>query len=235
MEYLHLLKEFISIILTPWTMGFIISLLSLLFLLLKQYKRATKYLTISIVWMLLISSSTLGDLMIKPLESSYVKLEQAPKNIKYILLLGGEKERRAWEALRVHKLLPDSTIITSGFTEFDKISYAEKTANMLIDAGIKKEQIKMFTQTKTTSDEAQEMKKLVGEAPFILITAAYHMPRAMMLFKKSGLNPIPAPADFYNFNENASISVLHRKHLKNVEYAWHEYLGLVLYKLQGKI
>ena len=157
------------------------------------------------------------------------------KNIQYILLLGGEKERRAWEALRVHKLLPESTIITSGFTEFDKISYAEKTANMLIDAGIKKEQIKMFTQTKTTSDEAQEMKKLVGAEPFILITAAYHMPRAMMLFKKSGLNPIPAPADFYNFNENASVSVLQRKHLKNVEYAWHEYLGLVLYKLQGKI
>ena len=235
MEIQQSIKIFISLLLTPWTIGFITALLSLLFLLFSQKKRALKYLGFSLLWTLLISSSLLGDFMIKPLESSYKKLEVVPKNIEYILLLGGDRERRAWEALRVHKLLPNSTIITSGFTQFDNISYAQKTANMLMDAGIQKEQVKMFINTKNTSDEAVEMKNLVGEKPFILITAAYHMPRAMMLFKKNGLNPIPSPADFYNFNENSTISVLQRKHLKNVEHAWHEYLGLILYKLQGKI
>jgi len=235
MEFLALLKEFISLLLAPWTIGCIIALVSFVFLLFNKREKALIYLSFSIVWTLFISSSFLGDLMIKPLESTYTQLTKAPKGVDYILLLGGDRERRAWEALRIHKLLPSSTIITSGFTQFDNISYAEKTANMLIDAGIEKKQIKMFTQTKTTLDEALEMKKLVGDKPFILITAAYHMPRAMLLFKKNGLNPIPAPADFYNFNENATFSVLQRKHLKNVEHAWHEYLGLLAYKLQGKI
>ena len=37
---------------------------------------------------------------------------------------------------------------------------------------------------------------MIGREKFILVTSAAHMPRSMALFRKRGLQPIPAPADF---------------------------------------
>ena len=88
---------------------------------------------------------------------------------------------------------------------------------------------------KTTFEEAQHMKKRVGEKPFILVTAAYHMPRTMKLFKKAGLNPIAAPTDFNRAEESGFLTTLQGRQLQNTEHAWHEYLGMLIYKLQGKI
>ena len=104
-----------------------------------------------------------------------------------------------------------------------------------MESGIPKERILMQDKAKTTFEEAQYMKKRVGDKPFILVTAAYHMPRTMKLFQKAGLNPIPAPADFNRAEEAGLVSILQSKELRNTEHAWHEYLGMLIYKLQGKI
>jgi uncharacterized SAM-binding protein YcdF (DUF218 family) len=34
---------------------------------------------------------------------------------------------------------------------------------------------------------------MIGKEPFFLVTSASHMPRAVALFKKLGMKPIPAP------------------------------------------
>jgi hypothetical protein len=57
----------------------------------------------------------------------------------------------------------------------------------------------------------------------------------MRLFKKAGLNPIAAPADFNRAEESGFLTILQSRQLQNTEHAWHEYLGLLIYKLQGKI
>ena len=44
-----------------------------------------------------------------------------------------------------------------------------------------------------TAQEARAIAALIGRAPFILVTSAYHMPRAMRLMLQAGLDPIPAP------------------------------------------
>jgi uncharacterized SAM-binding protein YcdF (DUF218 family) len=105
----------------------------------------------------------------------------------------------------------------------------------LIESGVPKEKIFMQELAKTTFEEAQWMKKRVGEQPFILITAAYHMPRTMAIFKKAGLNAIAAPADFNRPQESGLFSILQSKQLQKTEHAWHEYMGMFIYKLQGKI
>ena len=93
----------------------------------------------------------------------------------------------------------------------------------------------MQEEAKTTFEEALWMKKRVGDKPFVLITAGYHMPRAYGLFKKAGLNPIPAPTDFNHPEEYGFFSMLQSVHIRDTEHAWHEYLGLLVYKIQGKI
>jgi uncharacterized SAM-binding protein YcdF (DUF218 family) len=49
-------------------------------------------------------------------------------------------------------------------------------------------------QAKDTEEEARLIQTRVGKDPLILVTSASHMPRAVALFKKRGMNPIPAPA-----------------------------------------
>jgi len=176
-----------------------------------------------------------GNLMLKPLESSYPKLEKIPENIHYILLLGGDRKKRAWEALRLYHKIPNVKVITSGYSLHDKVSDANKTLELLVESGIPRENLLMQDMAKTTYEEALTIKKRVGDKPFILVTAAYHMPRTIRLFQKVGLKPIPAPADFNRPKEYGTFSTLQSIHLQHTEHAWHEYMGLLVYKLQGKI
>jgi len=230
-----MVKKIISVALMPLSIGIILAVIALIFLYLNNIKKAKRYTLYSIIWILLISSSFLGNLMLKPLESSYPKLEKIPENIEYILLLGGDRKRRAWEALRLYHQIPNVKVITSGYSLHDTISDANKTAQQLIESGIPQEKLLMQDRAKTTYEEALAMKKRVGDKPFILITAAYHMPRTMRLFKKAGLTPVAAPANFNRPEEYGLFSTLQGVHLRHTEQAWHEYMGLVAYKLQGKI
>ena len=234
-ELSFMVKKIISVALMPLSIAIILASVALLFLYLNKPKKAKRYIIYSVVWTLLISSSFVGNLMLKPLESSYPRLEKIPKDIEYILLLGGDRKKRAWEALRLYHKIPNVKVITSGYSLHDTLSDAQKTLKLLVESGIPKERLLMQDMAKTTYEEAIEMKKRVGEKPFILITAAYHMPRAMALFKKAGLNPVAAPADFNRPEEYGLFSTLQGVHLQHTEHAWHEYLGLVVYKIQGKI
>lgn len=221
--------------LMPWAIGIILALMALFFLYKRKLTKAKIFLATSILWMFLISWAPVANMMLRPLESSYPRLEVIPEDVQYILLLGGDRDTRGWEALRLYHKKQDLSLITSGYSFYDNITDAEKTATKLIESGIPKGKIMMFKTAKTTFEEAQEMKKLVGVKPFILITAAYHMPRSMKVFKKAGLNPIAAPADFNQEEETGLATTLLSLKLKDTEHAWHEYMGLFIYKLQGKI
>ena len=234
-EPTFMLKKMLSVLLMPWSIGIILSLIALFFLYKNNTKKAKKYLSLSIFWIILISWSPFANFMLKPLENSYPKLENIPSDIQYILLLGGDRDKRAWEALRLYHKIPNVKIITSGYSLHDPVSDAQKTATKLIESGIPIENILMQEKAKTTFEEAQHMKKRVGSNAFILVTAAYHMPRSMKLFKKAGLNPIAAPTDFNRPQEDGLLSIFQSKQLEKTEHAWHEYLGMLVYKLQGKI
>jgi len=228
-------KKVLSVASMPLSIGLIFITIALFLLYFNKKQKAKKYLAIATLWLVLISWAPFAELLLKPLESSYPKLTKVPKGVEYVLLLGGDRDKRAWEALRLYHMAPHLKIITSGYSLHDPISDANKTATRLIESGIPSKSILMQEEAKTTFEEAIWMKKRVKEQPFILITAAYHMPRAMALFKKAGLNPIAAPTNFYRPQEFGFFSMLQGVHLQNVEHAWHEYMGLVVYKLQGKI
>jgi len=83
------------------------------------------------------------------------------------------------------------------------------------------------------------IRDMVKEDQFLLVTSAVHMPRAMALFKKAGMNPVAAPAGFFDRKEKRRLSpeefFPNAEALQKSDRAVHEYLGIVWAKLRGKL
>jgi len=219
----------------PLNIGLIIGLIGLVYLYKNQFKKAKIFLTLSIIWIATISYTPFSNLLISPLESQYSTLNKIPQEIQYILLLGGDRENRGWEALRLYNKIENAKIITSGYAGRGTIPEAIKTANILYDLGIPKEDVIVHSSPKDTREEALKIKQILGKERFILITSAYHMPRSLAVFRKEGLNPIIAPTDFKIKESDKIISTPSASGLQKTEQAWHEYLGLMFFKLRGYI
>jgi len=229
------LKKVISGFLMPLSIGLIFALIGLYYLYKNSYKKAKIFLTFSIVWIVIVSYSPISNLLLIPLETKYSKLENIPKDVKHILLLGADIQNRGWEALRLYHKIPNSKIITSGYKGDKNIPEAIRTANILIELGIPKKDIILHPKPKDTKEEAIKIKEVLKDTPFILVTSHYHMPRAIALFNKEGLYPIPAPTnelreDYLNF-----LSMPSGDYLNNTEIALHEYIGLLWSKLRNQI
>jgi uncharacterized SAM-binding protein YcdF (DUF218 family) len=106
---------------------------------------------------------------------------------------------RLAEAVRLFHLIPGAKLMVSGgsldFKRGDK-PVSEIVGDMANSMGIPRERILLETQSTTTYENCVEVQKILGDKPFILVTSASHLPRAIAVFEKLGVSPIPAPADF---------------------------------------
>lgn len=218
------LKKILSAVLMPFSLGLILFLVGLYFLYTNKYQKAKFYLTVSFLWIFLVSYAPFANKILSPLESNYKTIDNT-FHAKYILLLGGDFDNRSFEAIRLYHKIRGAKIITSGYPkQHKKIPEAIISANKLVSLGIPQTDILMQSEPKDTQEEAQAIRKIVGNEPFILVTAAYHMPRAVELFKKEGLNPLVAPTHFLA-RQTGLLSLPNGEALQKTEIAFHEYLG----------
>ena len=229
------LKHAISAFLTPASIGFILTFIGLIFLFKARYTKAKWLLFLAFTWLYLFSLNPIANSLISGLERQYQPLEKPLSGVKYILVLGGSKELRCWEALRLYHSIDGAKIITSGFEGKQSQSEAKLAAELLMQSGVKGEDIILHVTPRDTKEEAISMKKDMGSKAFYLVTSAYHMPRAMALFKKEGLHPIAAPSDFKAKVYDTSLLQPSGRYLQISEIAWHEYLGLLWSTLRGEI
>jgi uncharacterized SAM-binding protein YcdF (DUF218 family) len=233
MSWGFLIKKFISALLMPLSIGLILIALGLWYLS-KGKKRAKVLLWASVVWIVTVASMPFAYFLIAPLENSYHPLKNIPKDVKYILLLGGDKECRSWEVVRLYQQIPNVKVITSGDPSVSSGSGAVATAKFLEQVGVDKGDIIMQTEPKDTEEEVVAIKKRLQDTPFIVVTSAYQMPRAMLIFKKYGLKPISAPTDFKTMEKSYTLFHFPKgRYLSITEVAWHEYLGILWFKLKG--
>ena len=232
--FAFLLKKFISVFLLPISISIILLLFAFYLHYKKSHRKGHFFTGLSLVFIIIISYAPFASMLLSPLEKQYKKLEIIPPNVNYILLLGGDKKQRAWEVLRLYHLMDNPIIISSGYSRKGE-SEASKTAKLLLESGIPKNNIYMQGKAKDTKEEAIAVKKYLKGKAFILVTSAYHMPRAMLLFKKEGLDPIPAPTDFDDKTQSTSLSFFSAKYLFKTQRALHEYIGLLYLKIKDII
>lgn len=231
---MFIIKKIVSAFIMPLSIGLLLGLIGLYFLYRKSYSKAKLFLTISFIWIIIVSYQPFSNMLIEPLETKYQKLETIPHDVKYILLLGGDTRGRAYEVLRLYYKIPNVKIITSGYEGRENIPEAIQNKEFLIELGIPKNRIITQAKPRDTKEEAIYTKKLVKGDKFILVTSATHMDRAMKLFKKEGLEPIAAPTD-NKLRDYYFISTPSANSLKKTEISWHEYIGTLWYKLKGDI
>jgi uncharacterized SAM-binding protein YcdF (DUF218 family) len=134
-------------------------------------------------------------------------------------------------------LLPDATLIVSGNNGTDHLSHAQILSEAAQSLGVAADRIVRLDDTRDTEDEALELARRLGRQPFLLVTSAWHLPRAMALCEKAGANPVPAPADFMvrpGADTGWGLVTWDLGALERSTKALHERLGLLWIRLRGR-
>jgi uncharacterized SAM-binding protein YcdF (DUF218 family) len=93
-------------------------------------------------------------------------------------------------------------------------------------------------QSRTTWENATNTTALLRSNNIqhvYLVTHAWHMPRAVLSFEKAGLDVIPAPTGFIGKGgwQTAQLWLPNARALENNDFALHEILGLIWYRLKS--
>lgn len=237
-------KKIISAFLLPMPIFIFLILIGLIFLMFKSYRKAKILFIVSLVWIFLFSSTYFSNKILEPLEKSYKPLLYTPKNIEYVLVLGNSHYTnfnlgivsqmnqisitRMAEAIRHYNNSKNIKIITSGYSGPNDITpHALMQEKLAISQGVNPMDIIRQDYPRDTFEEAQSVKEFVGDKPFILVTNSFHMKRAMEIFKKAGLNPIPSPVGYMAHEKYSYYNFISGKNLYKSEIAFHEYLGIL--------
>ena len=98
------------------------------------------------------------------------------------------KEKKAPKLILTRGKLPWSVGIPEG----------EYLKDFAIKNGISENNILLTGNVENTDQEAKAVKKLLSEdkPKIMLVTSAFHMPRAQIVFEAAGINVVPFPVDF---------------------------------------
>jgi uncharacterized SAM-binding protein YcdF (DUF218 family) len=132
-------------------------------------------------------------------------------------------------------------VFTGGNNNLFDVSESEAgIAKVLFESfGIASSRIVLEDRSRTTDENATFTRDLVKPAPgerWLLVTSAYHMPRAMAVFRHAGFSVEAYPVDFRTrgwidaVTPFASVSA----GLARTDTAMHEWIGLIAYRLSGR-
>lgn len=189
----------------------------------RRPRLARRLATGAVVWLFLISWNPVGDTLLGTLEGRHAPLAQAPPDVTHIVVLGGgahaEETRHAsvrlsrstqgrvlegvrlWRAAASSRASGIPRLIFTGDSPDGRRPMASLAAEAARDLGVPPDRIVMLDQTYNTEQEARAVAQFLlppreEQGRIVLVTSASHMSRAVMLFRRAGLDPVPAPAHF---------------------------------------
>ena len=202
--------------------------------------------------------TSLGALMLNPLEERFPR-PPLPDEVAGIIVLGGGFEGainlarggydvnsggdRFLEAAVLARRYPDAKIAVSGGTgtlvlegEGDAVTAPKLFAAL----GVPASRLILETKSRNTYENVENLRQLVAPGPnetWLLVTSAFHMPRSMGLFRKAAFPVVAWPVD-YRTSGNEGIGLMRDNpadSLQTTTMAIREWFGLVAYKFVGRI
>jgi uncharacterized SAM-binding protein YcdF (DUF218 family) len=252
---LFFIKKFLSTLLLPLPISILLLVIGLFLISFTRFIRTgIVFGALSVLTLLLFSTHFLPNFMLQHLEDRYQPLIKAPSKVNTIVVLGGgtggnklypantrldaASLSRLVEAVRIYQQLKSKGIeghlILSGGRVFEAKPIAGDLKNTALILGVSSRDISIEDGSVDTHQEAVYLHPLIKNRPFILITSASHMPRALRIFKKLGMQPIPAPTEFLTERvRSPRFYIPSSRNLVDSDIAIHEYLGILWAKLNG--
>ncbi|MFC3323291.1 YdcF family protein [Mesorhizobium cantuariense] len=202
--------------------------------------------------------TSLGAMMLNPLEERFQR-PSLPEKVDGIVVLGGGFEGainlarggyelnsggdRMVETAILARRFPAAKVIVSGGTGelfLEGEGDAATAPRLLTALGVTADRLILENKSRNTYENAVFTKELVTPKPgetWLLVTSAFHMPRAKALFDKAGFATVPWPVDYRTsgregiglFRDNPADS------LQATTMAIREWIGLIAYWLSGRI
>jgi uncharacterized SAM-binding protein YcdF (DUF218 family) len=152
----------------------------------------------------------------------------------------GDAAERVTEVLPLLKRQPQLRLLfTGGEGElFAKdLTEAERARRFFTAQGVPESQLILESASRTTFENAVLSKALPGldaRQPWLLVTSAWHMPRAMAVFEHAGWNVTAYPVDFRTGQVTPWMQYSMDEGVKKWRIALHEVLGSWIYRLSGR-
>jgi uncharacterized SAM-binding protein YcdF (DUF218 family) len=242
-----LIKGAVNVLALPLVIATLLALAAVACRLAARRRAAWALLSCAAILAYLSSIPLVGRALLRPLESRFPPLaqDQAPP-VGYVVVLGSSYRphdgippgaaldedglARAVEGVCLMRELRGAQLVVSGGASPPGYPpVAQGYARLARALGVAEQSIIMSDQPLDTRAEAAAVGRLLGSAPFLLVTSAYHMPRAMLLMRRAGAHPIAAPTgqralgatpvSWRDFLPGA-------RGLRETEHALHEYAGL---------
>lgn len=200
--------------------------------------------------------SPLGNLLLIPLEDRFPRASGEPAPTGVVVLGGsfdtvvsGSRGRialtdaaeRLTEVADLARRWPDARIVFtggSGMLLYGGATEAELAARLFASFGVAKDRLTLESRSRNTVENARFTRELVSPKPgerWLIVTSAYHMPRAIGCFRKAGFEVEPWPVDYRTRGPQDAVRPFPSVSagLRRTDVAAREWLGLVSYRLLG--
>lgn len=200
--------------------------------------------------------SPLGNMLLTPLEQRFAGMQFPDHKIDGIIVLGGSYDRiRGYLSTVIledsthtmvvvpglAKRYPEAKVIFSGGTTEENVHVPPEAivaSQLFASFGISPDRIVIEDRSRNTLENARLTAQLIAPKPgqrWLLITNAFHMPRAMGTFRQAGFDVSAFPVgwrtngwrDFFWPAPSAT------EGLRRVDVAVREWIGLIAYRLLG--
>lgn len=212
-------------------------------------------LTLVVLVALVLVASPLGDMALAALEDRF----PPPADLDHvdgIVVLGGAAEEaltrargqvtlnntaeRMTEFVALARRHPQARLVFaggSGVLGHPELREADTARRFFAEQGLDPARVVFEDESRNTRQNAVNARVLVGPAEnerWLLVTSAFHMPRAVGCFRAAGWPVVPYPVDYRTLPGGDSVpgAQIYGR-LPALLLAWHEFTGLVAYAVLG--
>jgi len=252
------LSKIFGIFAMPSNLILAVGLVGIVLLLTRFARLGLRLLVTSNLLFVTMGMSPLGNALMLPLEERFPRSDTSFGTPAGVIVLGGvidpelsaarseislhEGAERVTVIAELSRRFPTTPIVFSGGSgdlNSSRPAEADFAAKIFESFGISSERILLETRSRNTAENAEFTKILVNpklNEPWLLVTSAAHMPRAIGAFRKAGFLVEAYPVDWQTKGPDDLLSVFGSPltGLSLCDAAMHEWVGLLAYWLSGR-
>lgn len=221
-----------------------------------RFARPARWLgLLSLVMLGLMAFSPLPRAVIRPLEDRFPQQDAAKGPVTGIVVLGGAiglargdvvlnaSASRMTKAVELARLHPEAKVVFAGgaanLISQATVTEADGAKRLMEGLGLDPGRLILEDKSRNTLENAVFARRLVDPKPgerWLLVTSAWHMPRAMGVFRKAGFPVEAFPVDYWSKGKpDDFIRPYSRapRALEITDNGFKEWVGLVAYRLAG--